>query len=950
MKKLLFLLLLSLSIFSQSLRILDKPIDGVPLFTAKKALLPSHENRMINYKVSPVHFEKEEFLNLNEVYGKPFINYPFQFSDAKVSYDTLSYWNTSATNFYYWNQPDNYGDINYSVRFTPLHNGTLKSAIFWFYNLVGSGNIRIHIWNDNSGYPGTELGYVDFPTSGIQPWPYGTVIDLSSLGISVTTATDFYVGYSLLSGVTTLGLVFDTVGLAPLRCYDYYPNWGWETSDWINSNITWLIEAVVEVGGGTSQPNLTYYTPTGWDGPLVPSSVSGTHTIGPNLQGDSTTYIDWAIVNNGTDTALTTFYIYLYSDNIPIAGWYTDSLPPNYYAYVEDYVDTFTAGSHTLGIFADSTNTITESNESDNKYSQGFIWGGGGGGELTGARYIIITSSSFVPYFEPLAWWKTKKGVPARIVTTDYIYANYSGSNNPQKIRNFIAAQRDSGALYILLGGQMDWEHSEEIVPRRDVWCMQSGAGYYNDEDTIPTDMYYSNLDGNWNGDGDNTYGEMNDNVDLYSDIAIGRAPVKNTTQVTNFVNKVLTYEKNPPTGYIKKILLPSVKLFDINYHGVNYYGYVVNNAISNITPAGWQDSKLEDNNNSQTWNLRQAVIDSLNNGFHFCHHADHGDEYGHYYLLGNTVYNYSDADAMTNGTKYTIINAISCFTGGVDEAGSSSSFDCIAEHYVNRLSNGCVASIMNTRYGLGNPPNMGPSEVLDTTFYRLIFSEGYYHLGEVHMEARDRWASSAQTDDGYRWCVYALTLFGDPEMPIWTEIPQNMSVSVNLDSFLVNQDNALTITVQTAKAPISGALVCIATKDYDVYDTLLTNSSGIASFTVHPTKEETIFITVTKHNYIPNETYRLAKITTGFDEDGKDLKISLSSNIGKGIDISYFIPDKDNVSISLIDIVGRNISIFNGIKEKGRYNLNYKPEKSGIYFLKVEYKGKELIKKVVCF
>uniref|UniRef100_A0A7C4YII1 T9SS type A sorting domain-containing protein n=1 Tax=candidate division WOR-3 bacterium TaxID=2052148 RepID=A0A7C4YII1_UNCW3 len=945
MKKLL-IFFISISLFSQGLKITYEPIEGVPIFPSK--IKPVRSEEILKPMRIPVHKDKTPFV-FNKIYGKPFLYSGFE--GSKQSYDTLYYWNTSAEDFFYWDQPDEYGDINYSVRFTPLHNGTLKSAIFWFYHLVGSGNIRIHIWNDNGGYPGTEIGYVDFPTSGIQPWPYGTIIDLSSLGISVSTTADFYIGYSLLSGVNTLGLVYDTVGLAPERCYDYWSTYGnWETSDWIHSNITWLIEAVVEYGGTTTQPNLTYYTPSGWDGPIVPSSVAGTHTIGPNLQGDSTTYIDWAIINNGSDTALATFYIYLYSDGTPIAGWYTDSLPPNYYAYVEDYAYTFSSGTHTLKIFADSTNTIAESNESDNIYSQGFTWGGGGGGGVLGARYIIITSSSFVPYFEPLAWWKTKKGVPAKIVTTDYIYANYSGSDNQQKIRNFIIAQRDSGAKYILLGGQGDQEHGEGIVPRRDVWCMQSGGGVYPDEDTIPCDMYYSNLDGTWNGDGDNVYGEMGDNVDLYSDITVGRAPVKNTSQVQNFVNKILTYEKNPPTGYIKKILLPSVKLFDYYYHGVNYYGYVVNNAISNITPSGWQDSKLEDNNVSQTWNLRQAVIDSLNNGFHFCHHADHGDEYGHYYLGGNTVYNYSDADAMTNGTKYSIINAISCFTGAIDEASSSASYDCVAEHYVNRVSNGAVATMMNTRYGLGYPPDMGPSEVLDTTFYHLLFSEGYYHLGEAFAESKDRWASSAQSDEGFRWSVYELTLFGDPEMPIWTDTPQNMSISINLDSLLVNQDNNLQITVQTAKSPISGALVCIATKDYDVYDTLLTNSSGIASFTVHPSKEETIFITVTKHNYIPQENYRLAKNSVGINEEIIEPFLELSTGINKPIKIRYFIPDKDDVSISVVDILGRNSVLFKGIKEKGIYEITYRPEKSGIYFIKLKLKEKEIIKKAVFF
>lgn len=260
----------------------------------------------------------------------------------------------------------------------------------------------------------------------------------------------------------------------------------------------------------------------------------------------------------------------------------------------------------------------------------------------------------------------------------------------------------------------------------------------------------------------------------------------------------------------------------------------------------------------------------------------------------------------MNNGTKYSIINAISCFTGAVDEAGSSASYDCIAEHYVNRVSNGAVSTIMNTRYGLAYPPSMGPSEVLDTTFYRLVFIEGFYHLGEAHMEARDRWASSAQSDEGFRWCVYELTLFGDPEMPIWTDTPQNLNVSINLDSLIVGQNNNLIVTVQKVNAPVQNALVCLATKNYDVYDTLLTNSSGQANFTVNPSAEETIFITVTKHNYIPYETYRLSKISAFIPDENEKLKFNLSLIMRKGINVNYDIPEKGNVKKSILDITGR--------------------------------------------
>lgn len=57
------------------------------------------------------------------------------------------------------------------------------------------------------------------------------------MGINVTTGNDFYAGYSLLSGVSTLGLVYDTSGLAPERCYDYWPTFGmWDYNGYVVNN------------------------------------------------------------------------------------------------------------------------------------------------------------------------------------------------------------------------------------------------------------------------------------------------------------------------------------------------------------------------------------------------------------------------------------------------------------------------------------------------------------------------------------------------------------------------------------------------------------------------------------------------------------------------------------------------------------------------------------------
>jgi len=466
--------------------------------------------------------------------------------------------------------------------------------------------------------------------------------------------------------------------------------------------------------------------------------------------------------------------------------------------------------------------------------------------------YVVVAyDSTALQHWQPLIDWKTKKGVPAKGVTISWILANYSGSDDAEKLRNFIIdAYNTWGTLYFLLGGQGDWEHGECLIPRRDAWYITSGAGHYPDEDTIPTDLYFSDLDGNWDGDGDGVYGEETDNVDMYADVYVGRAPVKNTvdySDIDNFVNKVLTYEKNPDTDYLKKILLPAVLLFPT----VPYYGDSVNNAIADYTPPGWQDSKLYESYGNLT---QSAMVDSMNAGFGFCHHADHGDEYGMYTAYGITVYDYTDADAATNGNKLTVLNAISCFIGAIDEANITAGYDCFVEHLINRVGGGCVAAMGNSRYGWGTGTSeMGPSEVIDTCFYRRLFVLNQYHLGEVHSLAKNDLIPYVTSRSTERWCIYEYNLFGDPEMPLWTDNPVTMTVEH--PATIPVGTSILTITVKNSDGvtPLGNALVCVMNGS-DVYERGYTDASGNISLTVTTNQVGYINLTVTSQNHLPYE------------------------------------------------------------------------------------------------
>jgi len=74
-------------------------------------------------------------------------------------------------------------------------------------------------------------------------------------------------------------------------------------------------------------------------------------------------------------------------------------------------------------------------------------------------------------------------------------------------------------------------------------------------EQSVPSDLYYQCLDGNYNSDGDNRWGEPNDgpgggDVDLSAEVYIGRVSAENTDEMANWVYKDIAYENSASDPY----------------------------------------------------------------------------------------------------------------------------------------------------------------------------------------------------------------------------------------------------------------------------------------------------------------------------------------------------------------------------------------------------------------
>ncbi len=432
--------------------------------------------------------------------------------------------------------------------------------------------------------------------------------------------------------------------------------------------------------------------------------------------------------------------------------------------------------------------------------------------------YVIITSRTLVPSWDAFKNWKVKKGINTVVMGTDSIYARYAGRDNQEKIRNFIADYwRTKGLKYVLLGGD------DMIVPDRKTRLVIEESTITG---SIPTDMYYADLQWSWDGNRNSLFGEMGDTVDLLHDVYIGRAPIDNATNLPTFIRKDTTFEKYPDTAYVKSLLLPSQMLFS------PYHGEFPNNIIASYFPPTWKKAKLKDPAST-------ATRDSINRGYQFCHIAAHGS------YTSLSVLSMSHIPTLTNGIRLDIMNAINCDVGSFDAK------DCIAESLVNCPTGGCVANMLNSRYGLGYPPGLGPSEILDLEFYKCFWLKSAFEVGIAHDMAKDNCRNMAMSQAATRWCVYENTLFGDPNLPMYSVAPRRPTVTHV--ATIPASPQMLRVTTTLSGTPVVNALVC-ALKGTEVYAVGRTNSQGWIDLFVSPTTTGALSITVTYKDLIPYE------------------------------------------------------------------------------------------------
>jgi len=423
-------------------------------------------------------------------------------------------------------------------------------------------------------------------------------------------------------------------------------------------------------------------------------------------------------------------------------------------------------------------------------------------------HYLIITHNSFQNQIDNLAYWLKKKGFKVKVANQDSI-----SPWNSTSIENYIDAQTPA-PTYLLLVGDVNGGY------------MPAPTGGSSNK---VTDLYYAELDG----------------TGYLPDIFHGRLSCETTTHITTEVDKILKYEKgNLPAGWFKEVaFLAGNDNYTVSEGTHNYC------TSQFMDPNGYTTYKLYEVTYGAT---TQDVFDNVNDGRTLVTMSGHGSDDGWHDGPPFTV---THVNQLTNGDKLTIATGHCCLANNF----GSTTNPCGGESWIRKENGGAVAY-----YGSCPSTYWDEDDWLQREWYEGIYADEIHEHGRFTEDGM--YDGVYMSSSGRKQYYYeAYHVLGDPSLDLWTDPPGTMNVTH--DAIVFPGAMNYTVTAQDGGSPLQDALVScwIPNQLPEMHVSEYTDASGNATLSISPTTPgDTMYVTVTRHNYLPYEGYALVTSPSG--------------------------------------------------------------------------------------
>ncbi|MGD9403389.1 MAG: C25 family cysteine peptidase, partial [bacterium] len=368
------------------------------------------------------------------------------------------------------------------------------------------------------------------------------------------------------------------------------------------------------------------------------------------------------------------------------------------------------------------------------------------------------------------------------------------------------------------------------VVPIRYAWTNHYGG------ESIPTDMYYSSLEGTWNENGNDVFGEWGDGVAVISDgvtfypqIIVGRLPVRNGAEAEGYTDKAMEYMTAPAPGFAGSALLMAEILLP-NLDGAD----LLDEAALSF-PSHWGTTKLYESSGTMS---REPCLAEINSGHCLTLIAGHGDAFRTSTAEGAPPYiQVSDFDTLSNAGRCGFVYALNCNNNAVD-------VDCVFRHYIANPGGGCIAAYATTRFNF-----QFIAAYLLEAFCDYFFDRGVHRFGDVcALHYQDQIPSAVDRDGSARWTVLTYMLFGDPVLAVYMDDPDTL-YAVHAGAMTYG-DSVYAVTVEDGGGPVECAVV-VMTGERGEYGAALTDAGGSALLEYSPLGPGAASLVVSREGYL---------------------------------------------------------------------------------------------------
>jgi hypothetical protein len=336
------------------------------------------------------------------------------------------------------------------------------------------------------------------------------------------------------------------------------------------------------------------------------------------------------------------------------------------------------------------------------------------------ADFLIITHHDFRQQVEPLAELRRSQGMQVMVVDVEDVYDEFSyGAHSPQAVRDFLTRAVQSWQLaprYVLLVGDATYD------PRNYL-----GQG---SNDLVPTRMLYA---GTLETASDDGLADINN--DGVPELAVGRLPVRTSTEAETVINKIVNF--TPNTAGTSALLIADRNDNENNFEGASQ-------GVQGQLPSGMPISVIN-RGNQDTNTVHSQIISGINQGPLVVNYFGHGSVG---LWSGSGLLSTSDVASMTNGGRLPLFTMMTCLNGYFHDVTGES----LAEALLKAPQGGAIAVWASS----GLTVSSSQSE-MDEQAYGVIFATQGVPLGDAVRAAK------AGTED--QTLRRTWIFFGDPTM-----------------------------------------------------------------------------------------------------------------------------------------------------------------------------------------